>query len=212
MNDMPAKIVESMRRFGFGDTDAIYQPQYDSTRIDGGPFLRQFNCVPCGQFDDGGGKIPKTYEDTNIVNPNQLPFGNSFYATGIGVFFVPNIDRDHQSSRRTEIDDTLYVLGHGYLEFRVANRRYLGLAPLAAIPPPFPMYWARDDAALFKLMTASKADGPGVKTVKPFEMVPIYIQEMQPFYIEIRINNVFKLNHVGKLAVMLDGYLLRRAQ
>jgi hypothetical protein len=185
--------------------EQIYQPLYDSTIIEGGPFRHEFHCCPIGQRN-------KTCEDTNMVIGNMLPLRNYFYMTGIGIYVVPDINGDlKNANRREQMTDMLYMLGHGYARLVVGMRKYLELAPLAAAPPQFPMYWARDDKTLEKLFESGpkKAVGPGVKVQKPFEMVPLFINSQQWFAVDISMDNHFKLNSPCKLAVMLDGYLIR---
>jgi hypothetical protein len=186
-------------------SEKTYQPLYDSMIVEGGPFHHEFLGIPIGQNN-------KSFEDSNVYISHMLPLGQSFYMTGVGIFVVPDINGDPRNqNNREQISDTLYMLGHGYACLRVGNRKYLELAPLAAAPPPFPMYWARDDAALRKLfeLNPAKIIGPGVKTSKPFEIMPLYIESQQYFSLEISMDNCFKLNSPCKLAVMLDGYLIR---
>jgi hypothetical protein len=188
-----------------GHSDVCRQPLYDSYPIKSAPFAAEFFSQPLGEH--------KAPADTNMYISNILVPGNSFYTTGIGVYFVPNIEQ-RPSTRSADLADVLCVLGHGHLQFRVGNRRYLELAPLGAAPPPFPMYWGRDLPALEKMMNEpTKADSEGAKKIGlGFELVPIYIASQQYFGVTVRIDNCFKLNNPGRLGVMLDGALIREAQ
>jgi len=193
-------------------TDEIYQPLFDSVRIKTGPINHQFFANPVGQC---AGQPPhvNTHEDTNMYLAGQLPMGQQFYCTGVGVYFVPNVDGLKRTAR-DDISETLFILGLGYLQFRVQNRVYLGMAPLGSMPPPFPMYWAYDEPKLKKLLSPSKAIGDGYIAYKPgggFQIVPIYIDGGQSFGVRVQIDNFFELSHWGKLGVMLDGRLIRQA-
>jgi hypothetical protein len=203
---MNEKLMSEIMRYSGRDVDVIYQPFYDTFTFQEGPFVHEFNCVPLGIKG-------KTNEDTNVLVANEIGLGRDFYITGIGVYFVPNSDcgPEYQNTLRN-ISDTLFILSHGYLRFIVGLRQYLELAPLAALPPQFPMYWARDNKSLERLLSEmpTKAEGEGIKKQKPFEMVPIYIKN-DSFAVSISMKNVFRLNNPGKIGVMLDGYLVRHS-
>src|SRR5271170_141145 len=103
-----------------GMQDHVTQPIYDSRRVDVAPYGVELFCTPIGQRDPGARGDERTSEDTNMYLASQLPQGNEFYITQIGVYFVPNIEA-RASSWRDDAADTLRVLGCGFLEFRVMN-------------------------------------------------------------------------------------------
>jgi hypothetical protein len=187
--------------------DEITQPMFDSAPIDGGPYDRQFFCTPVGCNG-------KRMEETNMYLAGQMPTGNELLITQIGVYFVPN-SKGRFSSWKSDAEDTLKVLGCGMLTFEVMNRRYLQLAPLAALPPGFPMYWAHDEAALSKLLVPTVAEGEKVDKfpgAPGFKMTPIYIIAGQSFSVRLHTEERFTLNSRGKLGVILYGQLLREQQ
>jgi hypothetical protein len=195
--------------------DQITQPLFDSTLIDGGPYDHRFFCTPLGQRDvwhrEGQAKIA---EDTNMYAAAQLVAGNSMYVTQIGVYFVPN-SKGRFSSWKADAEDTLKVLGCGMLTFEVMDRRYLQLAPLAALPPGFPMYWAHDEAALSKLLVPTVIEGEKVDKFPDaphFKITPIYIASQQSFSVRVHTEERFTLNSRGKLGVILYGQLIREYQ
>jgi hypothetical protein len=204
-----------MKRNWIATRDQIWQPLYDVTKFDTLPQSRTFFEKPQGMI--GADLLTKNREDTNVYVSNQLLQGNEFYLTSIGVYFVPNCERDAGTSRAMDIMDTLTVLSMGSFELRVANRIYLDIAPLAALPPPFPMYWAHDDARLEKMLYGDvTAAGDGVPVRKlddeAFKIKPLYIPAQQYFGAFVRFKKSVKLNSLGKLGVILYGYLIREAQ
>lgn len=179
------------------DSDVVYQPLFDSVHIATAPFNVKLFAAPIGQNDKG-------YEQTNMCLSGILPLGNDFYMTGVGVYFIPDNIRFGRV-------DVLTVLGHGFFELRIGSRRYLEMAPFAALPPPFPMYWAYDEPTLKKKL--SKAKGEGVKlTEQGFAITPLYIQSLQWFGVTLRTDNYYKLSAPGTLGVILDGFLIRQSQ
>jgi hypothetical protein len=195
----------------YSQKDRVTQPLYDHREFDVLPKRWNFFQHPIGV--PGADGNARTREDTGMYLSGSLPMGNEFYATGIGVYFVPSIAAGWGTNRAANIADTLTVLGEGVLTFMVANRRYLEVSPLALLTPNFPMYWARDDDRLEALLEISgEMSGEGVPPVKksaPFEVVPIYIQAQQSFGVEICFKNQRRLNSVGKLGVILYGQLIR---
>lgn len=207
IRDQISRYTSALGTVGGGNREILWQPLYDSMRLESGPFRGEFFSRPVGLPPE----TPKTHEDTNLYLANQLTGQNEFLVTSIGVYFVPNIDWVENTQSRN-LYDALHVLGCGFLEFGVQMRTYLKMAPLGAVPPQFPMYWARDEKALAQMILhPTKVEGESVdKTVIPFELKPIYIQAMSCFWARITIDNAFKLSSPGKLGVMLDGYLIRQ--
>jgi len=194
------------------DADTVYQPLYDSRTFQEVPQRATFFEVPQGMPDGELGV--KTQEDTAMYVPSQMVQGNDFYMTGVGVYFVPNYKGEAGTSRAMDIADVLGVLGGGAFMFQIKNRRYLEIAPLAALQPSFPMYWAREDERLERMFKADiSASGDGVPQKKPdgFALVPLYIPSGVYFRAEITFKNRRKLNSAGKLGVILYGYLIRHA-
>jgi hypothetical protein len=199
--------LKRLARGGYGDR--ITQPLYDSILIERGPVHAQMFSLPIGQGKSASDLgAAKTYSDTNMYLPNQLPRDRDFCMTGIGVYFVP----DDPVTNRTALDEALYILGRGYLQFRIQNRRYLEIAPLGALPPHFPMYWALDKDALAKLLSPAKAEGEGIALPAApgcFKITPLLIPAETFFEVSIRIDNYFVLPHAGRLGVILYGEMIR---
>jgi hypothetical protein len=187
-------------------------PLYDVVKFHTLPRSHTFFERPVGM--SGSDLRVKEREDTNIYIGNQLMPGTSFYVTALAVYFVPNCDREAKPDRAQDIDDTLTVLGRGSLELRVADKIYLDIAPLAALPPPFPMYWAHDDERLERLlhgdMSASGELAPSrTLQTEVFKITPLYIPAQQYFAAIVRFKDSMALSAQGKLGVILYGQLIR---
>jgi hypothetical protein len=188
-----------------GAVENVWQPQYSHTVI--GPEVEGeywFFQRPVGQ---GGA----TFEDTDMYLAGMMPKGNRFIVTSVGAYVVPDWPKQRGRVRR-DIRDTLKVLSRGMVELRVGNRTYLRMAPVAALPPDFPMYWAADDGRLKRLLSAPpvEATGEAVKRVKHgHEIVPIMIDGYQAFSVAITFHKRFTLDAPARLGVILYGHVLR---
>src|SRR5271167_3707040 len=145
-----SEYAKAIRRAATATYDEIYQPMYDTCAFQNTPDLIRFFQRPMGT--PGGDLQPLGPEDTSQYLAGVLPLPNQFYLTGLGVYYVPDYLGDAGTSRAMNITDTLAILGQGCLRLQIQNRRYLEVSPLAMVTPNFPMYWAREDSRLEKLL------------------------------------------------------------
>lgn len=186
-----------------GIQDAVWWPLYDFQRLDCTRERFDFFQLPIGV-----GLDPRTERETNMYLAGCLPHGNSFLATGIRTYFVPDVEL-HRGRYRQDMQDIKRVLLGGTLRFVIQNRIYSQGAPLARFPSCFPTFSTVDDATFRKLLR--KRLLMRAQKQSYYEIVPVFIQPQQHFRVEIyfEAHERAKLNAMGQLGVILDGRLLR---
>lgn len=199
--------VESLPN-AMSTAEVIYQPLWDSCFIEPGdysliPLTLNFFGIPIGIGN-------KSDADTNMYLSSQLPNSQQFYCTGFEIFFVPktNIDKAGRA-------ETIHILNHGVFEFVVGNRVVLRMAPLAALPPSFPMYAAYDDQKLREILLSRPIESGGdmikrEESPRGFEIVPLWIPKQRTFYAEIKLRDLV-ITMGGKLTVIVNGFLYNEA-
>lgn len=195
------KIMDSMGvgRYAPAGGEVLYHPLYDTLGFSGAKILDFFS-VPIGVSG-------KTELDTNMFLANKLPRGNTFIVCDVQVFFIPKYN-----TRKAPEPDVLDLLGAGMLTLQVADRIYLQMAPLAAMPPAFPMYWAADPEKLKAMLAASPMTPEGEMIKKTgaatFDITPTVI-ESSYFRVKVDLSNLPRHDISGRLGVILGGYLFR---
>jgi hypothetical protein len=182
--------------------EQICQPLYDHIEIPADGIAHHSYHF----FQRAVGLDKKTFEDTNMFLCGQMPQGNKFLLTSIGVYYAPRHDNEREGIR-----DTRRILSRGYLELRLVSQTFLRLGPLAHFKPNFPMYWALDDETLDALF--KKPTNPDAESIfKGFELVPLLITAYSNFSITITFDDEFEQYGPGRLGVILFGDLYRDQQ
>lgn len=123
-----------------GAKNQLRQPLYDHlTYPAAGQLLFTFFAVQVGQGTTSafGGAGAKTFIDTNMEMPGQLPSGFTQFVEAITVDYYPNLEAGRTGVLGTAgqfADDVWTVLRNGVFTFRIANKVVIRIAPLLKLP------------------------------------------------------------------------------
>lgn len=167
-----------------GLTEAITQPFYSYQNyptLGTAGTLQFFQSVP-------GNPAATTLEDTNMQQPNIFPAPTSFLLQGIAVDFLPGnaVARYGAGSANGQLNDFYAIMSRGFLTLTIANKPYLQISTMLALPPRSHINGVAavadqttPAANLQTMVQAGFSDGP------VFCPRPLLIPSMQNFNISI---------------------------
>lgn len=185
--------------------EVIWQPLYDyQTYALAGQTQLSFFQVP-----NGGGSPAKTYADTNMEMPGQLPAGMNFLCVGIEIMLFPAGVIEHTAANN-QIDDQYNVMKSGFLEFRLLQKTYLREAPLQVFPPQTGL------VGFAATNITSGADGSLVGYARnggpTYQITPIRIPASQNFSVNLNWPTAVSISAAARIGVRLLGYTYRNSQ
>jgi len=214
-----------------GQKDVIWQPLYDAQAYpSAGQAVFTFFAVPQGQGTSsapGAGAVAKTAWDTNIVNNNQLPLGQEFYAIGSETLFFPGVNNSTSTTASFGIEPGLsgsvvgqfindvYNVGNGGLKVLTVgtDRKYINDGPLNLFPPATRLAGLAAVATGNTTLTDTAQVVYAVWSGEPYTLVPIYIQSTQQFTLQITFAAAIPTvsTQIARIIERLRGYLIRQA-
>lgn len=221
-------------KVGTSGKDVIWGPLYDSIAYPsaGGTAFTFFNLGIGGGTTSapGAGTGSKTIYDTNLKTPNLLPAGNEFYAIGSETHFLPGVQPTAgtpfafypgrggvaPTTAGMFVNDIWAVLNGGVKVMTVnTDRKYINDGPLLQFPPS---KWLNVHSALAEIGPSSTSTGVGLEVSyacgagEPYLLVPIYIQSMQQFTLEITYAAAIPTpsQFPGRIIERIRGYLIRQ--
>lgn len=184
--------------------EVIWQPLYDiQTYAQAGQASLSFFQVPAGQ---GG----KTFADTNMMMPGQLPSGMNFLCTGVELQFFP-AGTIETTAANSFADDVYLVTKPGsWLELNLLQKNYLREAPLLN----FPQQQGLVGFAATNITSAT--DGSLIeyaRTAGPtYQISPLRIPASQNFVVILQWPAVQAISAAAKIGIRLLGFTFRNAQ
>ena len=215
-----------------GTKDVIWGPLYDALAYpSAGQAAFTFFATPQGQGTSsapGAGAVAKTAFDTNVINNNQLPLGQEFYAVGSETCFFPGVTNSttttsafaveptvNQASTINNFINDVYNVGNGGLKVLTVgtDRKYINDGPLNMFPPATRLAGFTAIAGTGATTTTSASTQYAVWSGEPYTLVPIYIQSTQQFTLAITFAALIPTpsTNIGRLIERLRGYLIRQA-
>lgn len=204
----PAPSLDTLNNYSAYLADAkevIWQPLYDyQTYAAAGQTSMSFFQVP-----NGGGSPTKTYADTNMEMPGQLPAGMNFLCVGMEIMFYPAGAIEHTAANNIP-DDQFNVMRSGWLELRLLQKTYLREAPLGVFPPQTGLvgYAASN--------VASAGDGTVISYARnagpTYQITPVRIPASQNFSIILQWPTAVAISAAARIGVRLLGYTFRNSQ
>lgn len=185
--------------------EVIWQPLYDyQTYALAGQTQLSFFQVP-----NGGGSPAKTYADTNMEMPGQLPAGMNFLCVAIEILMFPAGVIEHTAANN-QIDDQYNVMKSGFLEFRLLQKTYLREAPLQVFPPQTGL------VGFAATNLTSGTDGSLVGYARnggpTYQITPIRIPASQNFSVNLNWPTAVGISAAARIGVRLLGYTFRNSQ
>lgn len=215
-----------------GQKDVIWGPLYDAQAYpSAGQAQFTFFALPIGQGTSsapGAGAVAKTIFDTNIVNNNQLPLGQEFYAIGSETLFFPGVNNSTSTTASFGIEPTtgqgtalnnfindIYNVGNGGQKVLTVgtDRKYINDGPLNLFPPATRLAGFTAIAGTGSTATTSAQTQYAVWSGEPYTLVPIYIQSTQQFTLQVTFVAAIPTvsAQIARLIERLRGYLIRQA-
>jgi hypothetical protein len=198
-----------------GLTDQIAQPIYDSFNLVAAtPSFNLFQTQVgqgTGSFGTNGSTNAKTYSDTNMDLPGQLPSGFAFQVRGFRVLFPWNVT----------VADTLIFMNGAFIEFTIGAKVFLRI-PARTIPAgngPFISTNAGSTAAAN--VAAATSGWPSLQNGFAIGGKPLYMAATENFKITwnypgatptITAQTLYQVTNSIPITFMLDGYLGRPVQ
>lgn len=204
----PAPSLDTLNQYSAYLADAkevIWQPLYDfQTYAAAGQTSLSFFQVP-----NGGGTPAKSYADTNMEMPGQLPAGMNFLCVGIEIMFFPAGLIEHTAANNIP-DDQYNVMKSGWLEFKLLQKTYLREAPLGVFPPQTGLvgYAATNLTAAGdgSLISYARNAGP------TYQITPIRIPASQNFSVNLSWPTAVTVSANARMGVRMLGYTFRNSQ
>lgn len=197
--------------------EAITQTLYDYQAY---PALGQtqltFFAVPVGQ---GG----KTLEDTNMTLAGQLPANQQFLITSVEVLFFPTTPTVAAGmpavygadAVAAQINDSYVVARSGYLRMIIGSKDYLIEAPLGRFPGKT-QYEITAAAVASNAATGTATQSRiayGKSGGRPYALrAPLRLTENMNFSVSLNWAAAVGIANPGRIGVVLDGILYRKAQ
>jgi hypothetical protein len=193
-----------------GTEEVVRQSLYDfQAYAAAGQTSLSFFQVPVGQSS-------KTKADTNMVIAGSLPTPQKFMIQSIEIHFWPGGDISQFGAQAAAeyLNDIHDVGKGGFLELTVGSKTVLTEAPLLRFPPKtFEVY----DAALTEGTTAAAASQSRIAYGrfggKPYDVNPAqWLTSNVNFSVTLNWPAAVAIAATGRIGVVLDGMLYRRAQ
>lgn len=204
----PAPSLDTLNTYSAYLADAkevIWQPLYDyqAYAASGQTSLAFF------QVPNGGGSPAKSYADTNMEMPGQLPAGMNFLCVGVEIMLYPAGLIEHTAANNIA-DDQNSVMRSGWLEFRLLQKTYLREAPLGVFPPQTGLY------GYAATNVASAGDGTVISYARQagptYQITPIRIPASQNFSVNLSWPTAVAISAQARIGVRLLGYTFRNSQ
>lgn len=192
-----------------GMAGAVWWPLFDyQTYNAAGTTVQQFFAVPKGQ---GG----KTETDTNMELAGQIPAGQRFVITGVGVDFYPGVDPslDGDGTAVNNFINDVYALGsNGRLKLTIGSKDYVNHGSLLKFPPTNRLAvessGAIDNAAAAESFSTGYASFSG----REFSVVDAVLMANQNFNVNIYDLPALPSTVDARIGINLYGWLYRNAQ
>jgi len=234
-NDIPTvDDFNATRVTSPGQSEMIRQPLYDSQVYPtaGGTQLTFFQQpVGAGITSALGAVVSsgKTYADTNMVLPGQLPNGIAFQAESVEVNFLPGKSAAANTFLPADIsafavaaaatvlgsaNDVGTIMQSGWLELNILAKNYLRDQPLMKFPPKCSIDLSA--AVASNSATVGEAGQVFTKAVgRPYYLEPkVTIQPTMNFEVVLKWPGAVATpsGFNGRVIVSLDGYTMRASQ
>lgn len=196
--------------------EAITQTLYDFQAY---PALGQtsltFFAVPVGQSG-------KTLEDTNMTLAGQLPANQQFLITSVEVLFFPTTPTVAAGmpavygadAVAAQVNDAYIVARSGYLRMIIGSKDYLVESPLGRLPgkTQFDITAAAVAGTTTGTATQSRI-AYGKSSGRPYALrAPLRLTENMNFSVSLNWATAQAIANPGRIGVVLDGILYRKAQ
>ena len=193
-----------------GQYEGVCASLYDSaTYAQAGQTQLNFFQLPIGQSG-------KTLEQTNMKAAGQLPANNFFFATGIELQILPNMDLATLGAPAAQdfVNDVYDFSRYGYLDLFIGSKSYLTEAPLNKFPSRtglivsgFMSDATTAAAALNNRVSYANLGG------RPYELKPgILLTPNQNFSVSLNWGTVRPISATANIFVTLTGFLYRQSQ
>lgn len=163
-------------------------------------------------FQSPVGAAGKTFADTNMDLAGQIPAGQSFIVTAIGVDFFPSQSPEATIANNKHTADVYAVMKSGILEFKIGSKLYKNEGPLERFPCKNRL------AGFSSAATTVAATNIVVDYAKSagqiHEIVPVKLTSNQNFVVTLKWPSVVALPSAadGRIGVHLYGSLFRNVQ
>lgn len=193
-----------------GMAGAVWWPLFDFQALSATAASQQtFFSVPIGS---GG----KTATDTNMKLSGQIPAGQRFFCTGVGLDIFPGVDPVQASAAAgtaavNEFANDIYaVLQTGRLKFTIGSKDYCDHAPLMRFPSVnrLDVQSSAATTVAATTMLANYAAGAGAH----FPMIETTLEANQNFSVTLYDLPALPSGQDGVIGVSLYGWLARNAQ
>lgn len=167
---------------------------------------QQFFAVPKGQSG-------KTATDTNMELAGQIPAGQRFVITGVGIEILPAVDISQTGVDGTVNDfanDVYAVLSTGRLKLTIGSKDYINHGNLFKFPPLNRL--DAQTAVSTTVTTTTLKDAYGVGIGAPFATVDTVLMASQNFGVTLFDLPALPSGVAAKIGVNLYGWLYRNAQ
>lgn len=189
---------------------ATWWPLFDSQVLAAaGAQSQTFFAQPIGQ---GG----KTATDTNMELAGQIPAGQRFFMTGIGLDVFPDLDIDQASAAAgvaavNEFANDVYaVLKTGRLRFQIGSKNFIDHGPLMRFPSVNKLEVQSSQATTAASTTALTSYAAASGMV--FTTEQTIIEASQNFNVTLFDLPALPSGVDGRIVVSLYGWLYRNAQ
>lgn len=186
------------------NVEVIWQPLYDiQTYAQAGQASLSFFQVPNGQSG-------KTYADTNMEMPGQLPSGMNFLCTGIEIQVFPGAAVEALANTQFSNDVYNITKPGSWAELTLLQKIYLREAPLVNFPQQTGItgYAATNitSGTIGSFVEYGRTCGA------TYQISPLRIPASQNFNFKIQWPSVQAISVAAKIAVRLLGFTYRNAQ
>jgi hypothetical protein len=198
-----------------GLTDQIAQPIYDTFNLIAATAVFNLFQTQVGQgvgsFGTNGTTVAKTYADTNMDLPGQLPAGFAFQVRGFRVLFPWNV----------AIADPLVFMNGAFVEFTIGAKVFLRI-PARTIPSGNGPFVSGNAGSTAAVNVAGITSGwPSLQNGFAIGGKPLYMGATENFKITwnypgatptITANTLWQVTNAIPVTFILDGYLGRPVQ
>jgi hypothetical protein len=197
------KVLSKYDAYIANAKEVIFQPLYDYQ-----PYAQagQLNLT---FFQTPAGSGTKTYADTNMDMPGQLPAGMNFLCVGVELAFYPG-GTIETTAANSFADDTYLVSKSGFVELNLLQKNYLREAPLGV----FPQQVGLTGFAATNITSAT--DGSLIEYARGcgpmYQITPLRIPASQNFSVKISWPTAQAISVAGRIGCRLIGYTYRNAQ
>lgn len=190
-----------------GLAGAVWWPLYDyQTYANAGVSSQQFFAVPKGQAG-------KTETDTNMELAGNIPAGQRFIVTGVGIDFYPGVEPDQVNVGASVNDfanDVYAVMQTGRLKLTIGSKDYINHGSLMKFPPVNRL--GHSGAVATTAAATGLVSAYASVTGQEFATVDATIMANQNFSVTLYDLAALPSATDARIGVNLYGWLYRNAQ